>query len=87
MQITGSAVIGPLFFRLGKHDRLLEDRTASKRADSIYIVGVVALLLTSIPAALHQGYGLGGYIFSLICIGCGVGGVRSSLSAFLGMLE
>ncbi|PLB55681.1 PTR2-domain-containing protein [Aspergillus steynii IBT 23096] len=48
----------------------------------IYLAGILLLLLTSIPPALGAGAGLGGLIGAFVLIGCGVGGVKSSVAPF-----
>lgn len=52
----------------------------------VYISGLLILFLTSLPMSLSAGAGLGGLIGALILIGLGVGGIKSSVSPFLGML-
>lgn len=51
----------------------------------VYLSGLLLLLLTSLPMSLDAGAGLGGLIGALILIGLGVGGIKSSVSPFLGM--
>ena len=52
---------------------------------SIYIVGLIILITTSIPAALEQGAGLPGLIVSMVVVGTGVGGVKATIGPFIGM--
>ncbi|KAL8767043.1 MAG: hypothetical protein Q9209_006337 [Squamulea sp. 1 TL-2023] len=52
------------------------------RSLGVYLCGILLLLLTSIPQALEVGAGLGGLIGSLLLIGLGVGGVKSSVAPF-----
>jgi POT family proton-dependent oligopeptide transporter len=51
----------------------------------VYLSGLLLLFLTSLPMSLSAGAGLGGLIGALILIGLGVGGIKSSVSPFLGM--
>ena len=51
----------------------------------VYLCGILLLLLTSIPQAIQAGAGLGGLIGSIILIGLGVGGVKSSVAPFTGI--
>lgn len=48
--------------------------------------GCLALLLTSLPFALDRGAGLGGLIASMALIGMGQGGVKATISHFLGTI-
>ncbi|KAK2799593.1 hypothetical protein FQN50_008431 [Emmonsiellopsis sp. PD_5] len=49
----------------------------------VYIVGLLILLLTSIPVALEHGAGLGGFITALIVIGFGTGGIKANVSPLI----
>ncbi|KAI8388535.1 POT family-domain-containing protein [Radiomyces spectabilis] len=46
----------------------------------IYFVGLIALTLTSIPAAIQNGAAFPGFIVSIIIIGVGTGGIKSNVS-------
>nr|POF05424.1 putative peptide transporter ptr2 [Quercus suber] len=50
---------------------------------SIYLVGALVLLLTSLPVSLAAGAGLPGYVTAVIIIGIGLGGVKTSISPFM----
>ncbi|KAE8150552.1 PTR2-domain-containing protein [Aspergillus avenaceus] len=45
----------------------------------IYIIGLIILFVTSIPSVSEDGAGLGGLIASLVLIGLGIGGIKSSV--------
>ncbi|EMD93972.1 hypothetical protein COCC4DRAFT_191058 [Bipolaris maydis ATCC 48331] len=49
----------------------------------VYIVGLIILTCTSIPAALDSGAGLGGFIVSIIVIGLGTGGIKSNVAPLI----
>ncbi|OAX80130.1 hypothetical protein ACJ72_05542 [Emergomyces africanus] len=49
----------------------------------VYILGLLILLLTSIPAALAHGAGLGGFVVSIIIIGIGTGGIKSNVAPLI----
>lgn len=49
----------------------------------VYIVGLIILTCTSIPAALDHGAGLGGFIVSIIVIGLGTGGIKSNVAPLI----
>lgn len=49
----------------------------------VYIVGLLVLLLTSIPKALEGGAGLGGFIVGIIIIGLGTGGIKSNVAPLI----
>ncbi|KAF2145873.1 uncharacterized protein K452DRAFT_283172 [Aplosporella prunicola CBS 121167] len=49
----------------------------------IYIVGLLILLLTSLPVALGNGAGLGGFIVAIIIIGIGTGGIKSNVAPLI----
>ena len=49
----------------------------------VYIVGLLVLTLTSIPAALDHGAGLGGFIVAVIVIGLGTGGIKSNVAPLI----
>jgi POT family proton-dependent oligopeptide transporter len=49
----------------------------------VYILGLLILTLTSIPAALDHGAGLGGFIAAVIVIGLGTGGIKSNVAPLI----
>ncbi|KAI9763596.1 MAG: peptide transporter ptr2 [Geoglossum simile] len=49
----------------------------------VYIVGLVVLLVTSLPVSLEHGAGLGGLIAAMIIIGLGTGGIKSNVSPLI----
>lgn len=49
----------------------------------IYIVGLLVLVLTSIPPAIHAGVALPGLIVTMIILGVATGGVKSNVSPFM----
>ncbi|EXJ80161.1 POT family proton-dependent oligopeptide transporter [Capronia coronata CBS 617.96] len=50
---------------------------------SIYFVGLLILVLTSIPVSLHNGAGLGGYITSILLTGLGTGGIKANVAPLI----
>lgn len=54
---------------------------------SMYLCGILLLMLTSIPAAIDAGAGLGGLCGAIVLIGLGIGGVKSSIAPFTGTFE
>lgn len=50
---------------------------------AIYIVGLLILLLTSLPVALNNGAGLGGFIVAILVIGIGTGGIKANVSPLI----
>ena len=46
----------------------------------VYMIGLLILVCTSIPTALHNGAGLGGFIVSILIIGLGTGGIKSNVA-------
>ena len=52
----------------------------------VYMVGLLILVCTSIPTALHNGAGLGGFIVSILIIGLGTGGIKSNVAPLVGAL-
>lgn len=50
---------------------------------AVYIIGLLILLLTSLPVSLEHGAGLGGFIVSLIVIGLGTGGIKSNVAPLI----
>ncbi|KAJ4339308.1 peptide transporter ptr2 [Ascochyta clinopodiicola] len=49
----------------------------------VYIVGLIILTTTSIPGALANGAGMGGFIASIIVIGLGTGGIKSNVAPLI----
>ncbi|RAL61380.1 hypothetical protein DID88_009514 [Monilinia fructigena] len=46
----------------------------------VYMVGLLVLVLTSLPIALQSGAGLGGFIAAILIIGVGTGGIKANVS-------
>lgn len=51
---------------------------------SVYVMGCLLLLFTSLPVALEHGSGLIGFIFAMILIGLGAGCVKATFFPLLG---
>ncbi|KAF7892352.1 uncharacterized protein EAF01_010432 [Botrytis porri] len=49
----------------------------------VYMVGLLVLVVTSLPVSLHNGAGLGGYIAAILIIGVGTGGIKSNVSPLI----
>lgn len=49
----------------------------------VYIIGLLVLLLTSLPISLQHGAGLGGFIAAILIIGLGTGGIKSNVSPLI----
>lgn len=49
----------------------------------VYMVGLLVLTCTSIPAALANGAGLGGFVTALVIIGLGTGGIKSNVAPLI----
>ncbi|TGO55790.1 hypothetical protein BOTNAR_0237g00070 [Botryotinia narcissicola] len=49
----------------------------------VYMVGLLVLVLTSLPVSLENGAGLGGYIAAILIIGVGTGGIKSNVSPLI----
>jgi len=49
----------------------------------VYMVGLLILTCTSIPAALDHGAGLGGFVVAIIVIGLGTGGIKSNVAPLI----
>ncbi|KAF2186962.1 di/tri peptide transporter 2 [Zopfia rhizophila CBS 207.26] len=49
----------------------------------VYLVGLLILTTTSIPTALENGAGLGGFITAVIVIGLGTGGIKSNVAPLI----
>lgn len=52
----------------------------------VYLVGLLILVLTSIPTALENGAGLGGFIAAILIIGLGTGGIKSNVAPLVSQL-
>lgn len=49
-----------------------------------YMSGCVVMFATSLPGPLHHGAGIGGLVSAMILIGLGLGGVKATISPFIG---
>lgn len=49
----------------------------------VYIVGLLILVVTSIPSALSAGAGLGGFVAAIVVIGIGTGGIKSNVAPLI----
>lgn len=49
----------------------------------VYMVGLLILTCTSIPAALDHGAGLGGFVVAIVVIGLGTGGIKSNVAPLI----
>ncbi|KAL4919071.1 POT family-domain-containing protein [Aspergillus aurantiobrunneus] len=49
----------------------------------VYMVGLLILVCTSIPTALENGAGLGGFIAAVLIIGLGTGGIKSNVAPLI----
>ncbi|KAJ6084615.1 hypothetical protein N7486_011415 [Penicillium sp. IBT 16267x] len=49
----------------------------------IYLIGLLILVCTSIPTALENGAGLGGFIVAILIIGLGTGGIKSNVAPLI----
>ncbi|KAL4882392.1 POT family-domain-containing protein [Aspergillus karnatakaensis] len=49
----------------------------------VYLIGLLILVLTSIPVALENGAGLGGFIAAILIIGLGTGGIKSNVAPLI----
>jgi POT family proton-dependent oligopeptide transporter len=49
----------------------------------VYLVGLLILTCTSIPAALEHGSGVGGFIVAILVIGLGTGGIKSNVAPLI----
>ncbi len=52
---------------------------------SIYIIGLIILVTTSLPVSLSHGAGLPGLIVAMFIVGLGVGGVKATIGPFIGI--
>lgn len=48
-----------------------------------YYIGLLVLVITSIPAVLDKGAGLGGFIASILLTGLGTGGIKANVAALI----
>lgn len=53
----------------------------------IYMVGLLIMVCTSIPASLENGAGLGGFIAAILIIGIGTGGIKSNVAPLVSLSE
>lgn len=53
----------------------------------IYMVGLLIMVCTSIPASLENGAGLGGFIAAILIIGIGTGGIKSNVAPLVSHSE
>jgi proton-dependent oligopeptide transporter, POT family len=49
----------------------------------VYLAGLLLLFITSLPASLERGAGLGGFVASIIIIGLGTGGIKSNVVSLI----
>ncbi|CZR69416.1 probable peptide transporter PTR2-A [Phialocephala subalpina] len=49
----------------------------------VYMVGLLILLLTSLPVSLQNGAGMGGLIAAILIIGIGTGGIKANVSPLI----
>ncbi|KAF2118407.1 POT family-domain-containing protein [Lophiotrema nucula] len=49
----------------------------------VYLVGLIILTTTSIPGALNNGAGLGGFVTAVVVIGLGTGGIKSNVAPLI----
>lgn len=49
----------------------------------VYMTGLLILVCTSIPGALANGAGLGGFIVAILIIGLGTGGIKSNVAPLI----
>lgn len=49
----------------------------------VYLAGLLILTTTSIPQALENGSGLGGFIAAILVIGLGTGGIKSNVAPLI----
>ncbi|KAG9772354.1 Peptide transporter PTR2 [Exophiala dermatitidis] len=61
---------------LGKYKTILSSA-------SIYFVGLLILVLTSIPVSLNHGAGTGGYVTSILLTGIGTGGIKANVAPLI----
>ncbi|KAK4951825.1 peptide transporter ptr2 [Elasticomyces elasticus] len=49
----------------------------------VYVLGLLILWTTALPASLDAGAGLGGYVTAIIVIGFGTGGIKSNIAPLI----
>lgn len=49
----------------------------------IYIVGLLILVLTSLPISLEHGAGMGGFVAAILVIGVGTGGIKANVAPLI----
>ncbi|CZT41771.1 probable peptide transporter PTR2-A [Rhynchosporium secalis] len=49
----------------------------------VYIVGLLILVLTSLPVALEHGAGMGGFVAAILIIGIGTGGIKANVAPLI----
>ncbi|KAK8242245.1 peptide transporter PTR2-A [Phyllosticta capitalensis] len=49
----------------------------------VYMVGIVILFLTSLPASIEAGYAFPGLLVAIVVIGLGTGGIKSNVSPLI----
>ncbi|KAJ5481131.1 Peptide transporter PTR2 [Penicillium diatomitis] len=49
----------------------------------VYLIGLLILVLTSLPIALEHGAGLPGFIVSILIVGLGTGGIKSNVAPLI----
>merc|ERR1712093_664748 len=49
----------------------------------VYIVGLLILVLTSLPTSLENGAGMGGFVAAILIIGIGTGGIKSNVAPLI----
>jgi len=64
-------------------DQFLGKYKAIFLACIIYLVGLIVLVLTSIPPSINAGIALPGLIIAIIILGLGTGGVKSNVSPLM----
>jgi POT family proton-dependent oligopeptide transporter len=64
-------------------DQFLGKYKAIFLACIIYLVGLIVLILTSIPPSINAGIALPGLIIAIIILGLGTGGVKSNVSPLM----
>lgn len=80
--VTDLIVVTPLFGAIVA-DQYLGKYKAILIFCIVYFVGLLVLFFTSLPVALENGAGLGGFIVGIIVIGLGTGGIKSNVSPLI----